>query len=315
MSERTAAFVARSGARSAVLRAVAAEGRPGEELVSTLDLSKSGVYKAINELAERDLIAQNGTAWTATALGRLVVDELDRHRRLDALLDHGEYWLTHDLSVLPDRFRRRMPELGAVDVMRNPDNDPRYLERYWTEQMPGYEQLWVGSRIFHWEYGEAMDEQARAEASTGKAIRSGEAGQPDGARDRTGHRGDETDERGRPEGATRLLSHAPLVEENPEGVAEYLERRPDAVVPLRPRRALTRRESVSSGRRQVASWMAPLGAGGGHSQSRRPLPVMVRRRLPRDSDVYRRDVSGALPSSSAHQVAGSAATPGCQSSP
>ena len=229
MSERTAAFVARSGARSAVLRAVAAEGRPGEELVSTLDLSKSGVYKAINELAERDLIAQDGTAWTATALGRLVVDELDRHRRLDALLDHGEYWLTHDLSVLPDRFRRRMPELGAVDVMRNPDNDPRYLERYWTEQMPGYEQLWVGSRIFHWEYGEAMDEQARAEASTGKAIRSGEAGQPDGARDRTGHRGDETDERGRPEGATRLLSHAPLVEENPEGVAEYLERRPDAV--------------------------------------------------------------------------------------
>jgi predicted transcriptional regulator len=128
MSERTAAFVARSGARSAVLRAVAAEGRPGEELVSTLDLSKSGVYKAINELAERDLIAQDGTAWTATALGRLVVDELDRHRRLDALLDHGEYWLTHDLSVLPDRFRRRLPELGAVDVMRKQRSEvPRTL--------------------------------------------------------------------------------------------------------------------------------------------------------------------------------------------
>jgi len=231
MGETTTAFVTRSAARSAVLGAVTAEERPGEELVSALDLSKSGVYKAINELAERELIVQAEGAWTVTAPGRLVVDELDRHHRLDALLDHGEYWRAHDLSVLPDRFRRRLPELGGADLLRNPETDPRYLERYWTERMPEYEQLWVGSRIFHWGYGEAMDEQARGGKATEQENRSGDAGRSDRTGTEPRQQGDGNEDRTRPgEGElTRLLSHTPLIEENSEGVAEYFHQRPEAV--------------------------------------------------------------------------------------
>lgn len=194
--DTTVAFVARSDARTAVLRAVAAQSRPGEALVATLELSKSGVYKSINELAERELVRQvdgEGSAWELTGAGRLVVDELDRHRRVETLLGHREYWLSHDVSVLPEQFRRRLPELRNAELLRNPEDDPRYLERYWVDRMPGYEQLWVGSRIVHGAYGEAMDDQAR------------------------------------PEEGTRLITHAPLIDRRSAAVAEYLETRPEEV--------------------------------------------------------------------------------------
>jgi len=187
----TVAYVARSDARRAVLRALAAEPRRGDGLVSALELSKSGVYKAINELRDRRLLEQEeGDVWEPTALGRLVTDELDRHRWLEGLFANREYWLTHDVSALPGRFRRRLPELRNADLLSTPDNDPRYLERYWAERMPEYDRLWVGSRIFHGTYGDAMDDQADAS------------------------------------GATRLISHAPLVDQRPASVAAYEEQRP-----------------------------------------------------------------------------------------
>jgi predicted transcriptional regulator len=192
----TVAFVARSAVRTEVLRAVAAEPRSGDALVAALDSSKSGVYKSINELAERELICLSdgdGSAWEVTGAGRLVADELDCHRWVETLLGHREYWLTHDVSVLPERFRRRLPELRNADLLRNPENDPRYLERYWVERMPAYEKLWVGSRVFHEAYGGAMDDQAQ------------------------------------PGEGTRLITHAPLVDERPAAVAESIEARPDEV--------------------------------------------------------------------------------------
>jgi predicted transcriptional regulator len=190
----TVVYVARSDARRTVLRALAAEPRRGDGLVSALELSKSGVYKAINELRDRRLLAQKeGDVWDLTALGRLVTDELDRQRWLEGLFANREYWLTHDVSTLPGRFRRRLPELRNADLLSNPDNDPRYLERYWAERMPEYDRLWVGSRVFHSTYGDAMDDQAAAS------------------------------------GATRLIVHAPLVDQRSAAVAAHEERRPAAV--------------------------------------------------------------------------------------
>jgi predicted transcriptional regulator len=180
-----------------VLRALAGDPVPAEGLVADLSASRSGVYKALDQLAARDLVAQSGEAeWELTDPGRLVVDELERHGWVEALLDERDYWLTHDLSGLPERFRRRLPELRTPDILRNPEGQPRYLERHWVEVMTDADRLWVGTRIVHEPYADAMDEQALA--------------------------GPET----------RLIHHRPLFEEfvDREGVREaYVERRPDAI--------------------------------------------------------------------------------------
>lgn len=227
----TVAYVARSDVRLTVLRAVAEHERSGSDLVSALPFSRSGVYKALDELRAHDLVRQtsgderdepgndsetgdNGeNGWQVTGCGRLVVDELERHDWLESLLEEREYWLNHDVSVFPGRFRRRLPELRNVTLLRNPDSDPRYLERYWVERMSTYDRLWVGSRIFHGAYGDAMDAQARPDETTDDQARFDET----------------TDDQARPDEATRLITHAPLVDQRPEAIRTHLETRPDDV--------------------------------------------------------------------------------------
>lgn len=158
--ESLVTFVERSGVRRTVLLAVVAERRSGPALVADLAASKSGVYKALNELSDHTLVAESAGAWAPTAAGRLVADALERHDRLESLLADREYWSTHDITDLPEHFRQRLSELADVTILRNPENDPRYLEQYWVERMPDADRLWVGSRVIHRPYAEAMDDQA-----------------------------------------------------------------------------------------------------------------------------------------------------------
>jgi len=192
--ETTVAFVARSEVRTAVLRALVPDPRSAAALIDTLAISRSGVYKALNSLANRDLVAhtEDGT-WRVTGAGRLVADELRRHDWVASLLADRDYWRTHDLSGLPDRFRRRLPELRSAELLENPDGRPRYLEQRWMEVMPEADRLWVGSRIAHGRYAEAMDEQATSGLET------------------------------------RLVTDPPLVEEYRPGYRSYVRDRPDAV--------------------------------------------------------------------------------------
>jgi predicted transcriptional regulator len=170
--ESVVQFVCRSEARVTVLEALATDARSAGALVSTLSLSRSGVYKALDELSDRDLVrcagedGPRGNDWSLTGPGLLVVDQLERHDWVGTLLADREYWLNHDISGLPDRFRRRLPAFRNADVLRNPDNDPRYLERYWTERMPDADRLWVGSRVIHGSYADAMDEQTGRDVET-----------------------------------------------------------------------------------------------------------------------------------------------------
>lgn len=168
MGERsTVAYVARSAVRAGVVCALADGPATAEELLAELSVSRSGVYKALGELAERDLVTQSGDdLWAMTGPGRLVADELDRHEWVESLLEHRDYWLNHDLSGLPDRFRRRLPALRNAELLRNPANRPRYLEGYWLDRMPEADRLWVGSRVVHEPYADAMDEQAAPDSET-----------------------------------------------------------------------------------------------------------------------------------------------------
>jgi len=157
-------FVARSALRSRVLRAVARDPRRTATLHDALDVSQSGVYKTLDELADRDLIRErnrdgDGGPWTVTARGRLVVDELDRQASIDDLLD-DEFWASHDVSVLPRRFRQRLPGVGEWELYRNPARNPQYLERWAVQLFREADDLAVGAQVYYPTFARTVDSLA-----------------------------------------------------------------------------------------------------------------------------------------------------------
>lgn len=160
------AFVTRSTVRRQVVETLAKAPSAAETLVADLSVSRSGVYKALDELEERDLVSEDENVWIITSLGRLVADEVERHVALDELTADREYWLSHDVTVLPRQLRTGLTVLRDADVLRNRPDDPRYLERWGVELLRDADQLAVGSTILHDEYANAMDQQVEFGSQT-----------------------------------------------------------------------------------------------------------------------------------------------------
>ncbi|WP_415381287.1 helix-turn-helix transcriptional regulator [Halosimplex sp. TS25] len=151
-------YVARSELRSAVLRAVERDARSTAALRDDLDVSRSGVYKTLDELADSGLVRQSD-GWELTARGRLVADELARQRTVDDLLD-DEFWEAHDVSVLPRRFRQRLAGAGEWELYRNPARNPQYLERWAVELFREANWLRVGAQVYYPRFAQMVDELA-----------------------------------------------------------------------------------------------------------------------------------------------------------
>lgn len=187
------AFASRSTVRQQVLRTLARTPSTAETLVTDLSVSRSGVYKALDELEDQALVTDDRDVWTVTSLGRLVVDEIERHDALDELASDREYWLSHDVSVLPRRLRTGLVALRDLEVLRNRPNDPRYLERWGVELLRDADHLTAGSTILHDEYANAMDQQVKFGSQT------------------------------------RLVTDRSLVDDNPQRYQRLSQRRPDGV--------------------------------------------------------------------------------------
>jgi len=161
-------YVARSELRSAVLSAIAAESRPTAALHDDLDVSQSGVYKTLDELAERSLVRES-SEWELTARGRLVADEIGRWTELDDLLD-DEFWASHDVSVLPRRFRQRLPGAGEWALYRNPARNPQYLERMAVELFRDADWVRVGAAVYYPKFARTVDELAARGALDARVV-------------------------------------------------------------------------------------------------------------------------------------------------
>lgn len=167
-SESLVTYVAHSDLRSAVLRAVADQPRPTADLHAALDVSQSGIYKTLDELAEHGLVRETDR-WEVTARGRLVADELTRQDSLAALLD-DEFWETHDVSVLPRRFRQRLAGAGAWDLYRNPARNPQYLERMAMQLFREADRLAVGAQVYYPRFARTVDELADRGALAARIV-------------------------------------------------------------------------------------------------------------------------------------------------
>lgn len=152
-------YVTSASTRESVVRELAAEPRPTRTLCRALDASESGVYAAVNDLRENDVVAADDDRLRLTGLGIAIADALERRRRLEGVLaSDPDYWRSHDVSALPDPFRARLPELVGVEVVRTPEADPVGVIRLIGERLRDADSVTVVSPVHLPELGETLRE-------------------------------------------------------------------------------------------------------------------------------------------------------------
>ena len=122
-------FVLTSSVRTEIVLRVA-EGLPTtDELLSEITASDSAVYDALGTLRDRGLLTQSDTGWKLTAHGSLVADSISAWQSSEAFLDQDpEFWKNHRTTVIPARFRRRLPEIEEYEIIRDTPQDPNRSE-------------------------------------------------------------------------------------------------------------------------------------------------------------------------------------------
>jgi predicted transcriptional regulator len=157
-------YVYGSTARREVLRTLAAEPRSRRSVVESCGSSESSVYDALNKLHRRGLIHQRGdTEWATTGAGRVVADVVEQCSAIDDVLDDESYWASHDVSALPERFRRSIGSLEGYDVVRSPGPDPYRANRTVAEAIRSAERVGVMTPIYHDRFATALAESSADE--------------------------------------------------------------------------------------------------------------------------------------------------------
>lgn len=122
-------FVITSSVRTEIMLQVSETTTSTDALLSETDASDSAVYDALSTLSGRGLITESDRGWELTAHGSLVADSVSAWRLSEEFLaTDPEFWKTHQLDVIPPTFRRRLPEIGEYDIIRDTPQDPNRSE-------------------------------------------------------------------------------------------------------------------------------------------------------------------------------------------
>lgn len=171
-------WVSDSGVRSTLLGSLSESGVETATLIDTVDASESAVYASLNDLERRDLIEQNEEEWVVTGRGQLVTDLLAQRSSIEEFLngDPG-YWQSHDVSVIPERFRLRLGELGSYEVIRRTRTDPRRVIREVAKRIEASEYAWILAPIYTDEYATALPDTPRSRLVLGRQVVEGALGE------------------------------------------------------------------------------------------------------------------------------------------
>jgi len=150
-------YVSTSSVRTDIVGALCPQDRTTADLLADLDASESAVYDALANLERRGLLVSGDGTWRLTGTGRLVADTIHRQRLTERLLDgDAEYWERHDASVIPQRFRFRLCEIGTYEVVRKTQADIDRPVREVVTRVESVENCHVVSPVYHREYEAAM---------------------------------------------------------------------------------------------------------------------------------------------------------------
>jgi len=122
-------FVIASSVRTEIVLRVADGPQPTDALLSGIDASDSAVYDALSTLRERGLLVEGDEGWDLTAHGALVADSIAAWQAAEEFLTTDpDFWKHHRLDVLPAEFRRRLPNIGDYEIIRDSPQDPNRSE-------------------------------------------------------------------------------------------------------------------------------------------------------------------------------------------
>jgi len=122
-------FVITSSVRTAIVRRVAERPTATDVLLSEITASDSAIYDALGTLRDRGLLIETDTGWELTAHGSLVADSVSAWQSSEAFLEtNPTFWKNHRTTVIPARFRRRLPEIGEYEIVRDTPQYPNKSE-------------------------------------------------------------------------------------------------------------------------------------------------------------------------------------------
>ena len=133
-------LVVTSTVRTTIVRELASGPTATGELLGEVSASDSAVYDALSSLSEHGLVHEGEQSWALTARGDLVADSIEAWQTTESFLGiDPEYWETHRVDVIPDPFRRRLPELGEYEVYRDGPGEPNRAEQVAVSRMAAAE--------------------------------------------------------------------------------------------------------------------------------------------------------------------------------
>ena len=122
-------FVITSSVRTEIVLQVDENPTPTDALRSEIDASDSAVYDAVSTLRNRGLLTESADGWELTAHGSIVADSVSAwHSAEGFLATDPAFWKQHQLDVIPAAFRRRLPEIGDYEIIRDTPQDPNRSE-------------------------------------------------------------------------------------------------------------------------------------------------------------------------------------------
>lgn len=164
-------YVRSSSVRSDVVDSLADRTESTDQILATLTASESAVYDALSNLQNRGVIVETEDGWQLSGTGRLINDMLKRQQATDRLLSaEPSYWDHHDVTTIPQPFRRRLPELGEYEIVRATESDLRGLVPWVVSHVESVESCAVISPMYHREYEEAMPDNADSRIIAGKRV-------------------------------------------------------------------------------------------------------------------------------------------------
>jgi predicted transcriptional regulator len=118
-------FVLTSSVRTDIVLQVVEATTQTESLLSEIDASDSAVYDGLSTLRNRGLITECDSGWKLTAHGHLVAESISAWQSSEAFLEQDPaFWKNHEIDVIPEAFRSRLPEVGEYDIVRDSPQEP-----------------------------------------------------------------------------------------------------------------------------------------------------------------------------------------------
>jgi len=118
-------FVLTSSVRTDIVLRVVESPMATDALLTQIDASDSAIYDALSTLRTHGLISEGDGGWKLTAHGHLVAESVAALQSSeDFLARDPAFWKNHEIDVIPAQFRRRLPEIGEYEIIRDTPQEP-----------------------------------------------------------------------------------------------------------------------------------------------------------------------------------------------